>query len=209
MPKPRHPTRRRNARTAYECGAERSDFGRRGGDAQPRLRLACGAAAAERSPERRVPESDDNRRSSGGRSPPPRFHAFPNVCASPIRSLGVADVVRPPRRKFIGKARARLAVSCSTLARPIPIWLEIARVGRADPRPASPDGQRRGLPRRRRRAAQRTEDQNESGDCGAPARQLMSAWRNCCARRRATQGGGRPDSTGRATDVGAVPASKR
>jgi hypothetical protein len=35
-------------------------------------------------------------------------------------------------------------------------------------------------------------DQNDSGDCGAAARPLMSPWGNCCAQRRATQGDGRP-----------------
>ena len=68
------------------------------------------------------------------------------------------------------------------------------------------NGQRRRRPRRRRRAAQGVEDQNKSGDCRARARPLMSPGGNCCARRRATQGDGRPNTTGRTAHNGAVPA---
>jgi hypothetical protein len=174
MPKSLRPMRRRNARTAYECGAERSDFGRRSGDARPRLQLGRSAAAAERSPERRAPVSERHRRPSGAASSMPGIHALADACASLIRSLGVADAHSPPRRKFVRKAGAHLAVSCSNLARPMPFSLEIARLGCADSRLASP---RRPEPPATAATAvglKGVEDQNESGDCRAGARPLMS-----------------------------------
>jgi hypothetical protein len=95
-------------------------------------------AAAGRSPERRTPESERHRRPSGASSPAAGIHALADVHASPIRSLGVAGALSPAQRKFVRKARARLAVSCSNLARPMPFWLEIARLGRDDPRRTAP-----------------------------------------------------------------------
>ena len=127
------PTRRRNARTAYESGAKRSDFGRRRGDARPRWRPAAtprrrnarrngarSAAAAERTHRRR-------RKSRLGRR-----HA------SPIRSDGLADARSPARRKFVRKVPTRLAVSCSGRPRTTPFSLEIAPLRRTDPQRTAP-----------------------------------------------------------------------
>ena len=157
MPKPLRPTRRRNARTAYECGAERSDFGRRGGDAQPRPQPASGAAAAKRSPERRTPRSERRRRPSGravagaaklalwstSRASPirlaPRRRRRPSAAATQVRSNSPGA----PRRFLFepGAANAVFAENCA----PRPRRSRLA---------CASDGQRRRRPRRRRRASQ-------------------------------------------------------
>jgi len=206
------PLRRRNARTAHECGAVRSEFGRRSGDARLRRRLANGAAAAERAPERRAMKIDRRRR----RVSPPSLAVGVQAIG---RRLRVADP--PPRRRRSTQApfRRRDASSFENPRRASSILVSTER-GQSHFRwkrrvPAVAmggeqrvNGLRRERLKRRRRAAQRVEDQNKSGDCGAPARPLMSDG-GTLARRRAIQGGWRPNSTGRTAGNGAVPALKK
>ena len=184
MPESPPPTRRRNARTAHESGAKRSEFwspqrrrcpagsGPHAAAANARRSGArCGGGAATRSP-------------AGGNS---RFGRRPRF-ADPLR--GVAGALSPARRKFVRKVRD--APRCFLFARrgQCRFRPDIARLGRADPRRTALEatGQRR--PRRRRRAAQGVEDQNKSGDCGARARPLMSAGGTVA------RGGAQPRATG-------------
>ena len=190
--------RRRKARIAYESGAKRSNFGRRRGDARPRRQPVRDAAAAERSPERRAPDSERHRRPSGAPSPAAGIHALADVHASPIRSDSLADARSPARRKFVRKVPTRLADSCSGRPGTTPFSLEIAPLRPTDPQRTAPQRPKAPTAARAAAALKGVEDQNKSGDCRARARPLMSSGGTVArggAQPRAT--GGQPPLVGR------------
>ena len=195
MPQSPRPMRRRNARTAYESGAERSDFGRRSGDARPRRQPESGGAAAERSPEWRAPDSERHRRPRGAPSPTAGIHALADdVHASPIRSPGVALAARAPVRpcdaSSFEKPRRTAPFLVRTWRGQCHFRWKLRASAAMMRRERCGDGQRRQRPQRRRRAAQGVEDQNESGDCRAGARPLMSPGGTVA------RGGAQPRATG-------------
>ena len=183
MPESSRRTRRRNARTAYESGAERSDFGRRGGDARPRRQAASrrGGTLAGTAPSAAAAAPiAGGRNSRFGRRP--RF-ADPLAWAgpAPVRRRDASSFEKPRRaspflvRTWRGQRHFRWKLRASA----VPVRGERRLTG-----------QRRRRPRRRRRPAQGVEDQNKSGDCRARARPLMSLGGTV------VRGGAQPRATG-------------
>jgi len=166
MPDAPPPTRRRNAPTAHESGAERSEFGRR----------ATPPAAPPRRNARRngAPASERHRRPSGAPSPAAGIHALADTSRfrrsalqasrTPFRRRDASSFEKRRRaspflvRTWRGQYHFRWKLRASVVT----IRGERRRSGHRRQRPG------------RRRAAQGVEDQNESGDCRARARPLMS-----------------------------------
>ena len=153
MPKSVRPTRRRNARTAHECGAERSDFGRCGANAQPRLELARGAAAAERSPEPRAPKSERHR----PRAAPCRQCQEFTLPPAPALCRSASRASQTPNRRNDASSFESPAPISPFLARVWRAWRHFRWKLRAVAAPirgqSRPVDQSRRRPRRRRRAS--------------------------------------------------------
>ena len=164
-----------------------------GGDAGPLRRRAgerCGGTLAE--PARAERNADDRRRKFARRPPSslsdsPRRPPPPN--ASSFERLGQAWPFLVPDAATTRLFRSKIA--------------PLSRRSRANGAAAATAA----TAVARRRSPKGIEDQNESGDCGARARPLMSPGGTVARGGVRTQGGGRPNTTGRTAGNGAVPAS--